>query len=594
MSKKLAGWYLIGSIGLSFLLYGNTIGGDFVYDDQFYSKRQDLRQARALVSVWDEPLLPQHREAGLYRPLMVFSLALNFILFGPSTVSFHILNIIINGLNVFLVFLLTWRLFKRKNLAIFASLIFAFWPIHTEAVAFIKSRDELLAMFFIVLAWLFFIKGTENPAIKWRKIFISSLFFITGVLSKELSIISPLAFLGVFWLQSAAFPSRIARLALAYLPASLIYLAVRYQVLGKSAFGSDDAYFVINPLGYVDYWTRFWTAFKIAFIYIGKTIVPINLSATYNYNHLSLVSNPFGSIMVWLGILFLSGLIFLAIYRKTRSSPLGVGAVTFLVTYAAISKFIFKAGDILGERWIYLPSLGLAIILGYGLTWVHKKNKWLAGIATLFLLIYYGSVIISRNRVWQSNEKLYSSMIKTAPNSIQGHLNMADIYLDRDQIEEARNETELAFAIYKDHAPLMNLIGTIAYKDGNYDLSETAFLKAIELRPKLPISYSNVAKVYYKTGHYEEAETALRNVVYLYPKAEDVILYALSLAKLQRYQESIDIINRYLSHELNNSQVRFVLAVNYYKLNRLAEARKYFDWITTKSEAEKILILRDF
>lgn len=210
------------------------------------------------------------------------------------------------------------------------------------------------------------------------------------------------------------------------------------------------------------------------------------------------------------------------------------------------------------------------------------------------VLISYTYIILPRNKVWLSNRALYESMIKTAPNSLQGHQNMAQLYLEENRVEEARREVEVAFDIYKEHAPLLNLIGIIAYRDENYDLAETAFLKAIELRPSLDISFVNIGRLYYQLGEYDKAEESLRNVVKLFSRAQDALLYALTLAKLERYEESLEIVNNYFKNNLDNDQIRFAVALNYYKMGNLDEAKKYFDWNPNKTESEKIEILENF
>jgi len=536
MDKKTLILFLLSAIALSFLLYGNTIKGDFVYDDHFFSKRQELRDASYLSKIWFEPFLPQHKAAGTYRPLSVFSFALNFIFFGESPVSFHIVNILLNGFVIFLVFLLVLKLFNDKYLAIFSSLFFAFLPIHTEAVAFIKAREEILAALFVLLSWLLFIKAVDKSDSRpgYKKIFLSSVLFFFGVLSKELIIIVPILFLLVYWLKQRVSLNRIVKTGLIFLPILIIYILMRYRALGEYTFGKEDSYFIINPVGYTDFLARIWTAFKIAFIYIGKTFVPFNLSATYHFNHLTLVKNPLNSWQAILGIIFLTTLVILIYNKKTRLSPLGIGALAFLVPYIIISKFIFKGGDILAERWIYFSSIGLSIIGGYLLKRIYEFKK-VIGIAIIFcIFLIYGYIIVNRNRIWLSEWNLYKSMIRTAPNSIQGHQNLAKFYLENNEIEQARREVGIAFNIYKDHPPLLNLIGIIAYYDGNYALSERAFLRAIELRPSLSISYSNLARLYFDAGEYQKALYTIKTVIFKLPNPskKDLNLYNSILKKL--------------------------------------------------------------
>lgn len=597
-NKNFFVFVFIGAIALSFLLYGNSIGGDFVYDDHFFADRPELSSPGWLLKVWTEPYLPQSVAAGLYRPLAVFSFALNFIIFGKSTLSFHIVNILLNGAVVFLVFLLVLKLFKNKLLALFSALFFAFLPIHTESVAFIKSRDEILAALFALWSWILFISAAETGnKIDFKKIIISCAMFLLAVFSKELIIILPLLFLFVFWVRVKPSLTRLAALAAPFAVAGLIYLGLRYKVLGSYAFGKDNMLFAVNPVGFADFPTRIFTAFKIAFTYIGKTFVPWNLSATYHYDQLTLVSNIFMSWQALAGLGLLAALIFTISRRELRNTPFGIGAAAFFVPYLVISKFVFKSGDILAERWMYFPSVGLSIIGGYALFLIYEKRKKLGIAIIAAVLTAYALIMIPRNLVWASDEVLFKNMVKTAPRSVQGYANLANFYMKNDLLGEARQAAEAGFNIYPDYSPLLNVIGAIAFKDNNYDLAKTAFLKAIELNPEIPLAYSNLGRLYYGAGEYDKASEILARGIGLYsirPKPTDIFLYALSLVQTKRYNDSVNVVNKYFFNETNNSQVRFILALNYFKMGNIAEAKKYFDWNPNKTEAEKIKILKAF
>ncbi|MBI2670145.1 MAG: glycosyltransferase family 39 protein [Candidatus Yanofskybacteria bacterium] len=598
MSRDKKLWlFLAGAIALSFLLYGNSLNGGFIYDDNFFADRSELKSSAHLLKIWTEPYLPQNPTAGLYRPLAVFSFALNFILFGESPVSFHLVNIILNGIVIFLVFLLVLKIFGDHMLAFIAALFFTFLPIHTESVAFIKSRDEILAALFAIWSWLLFVSAIENRnRLRWKKITGSALLFLLAVLSKELIIIVPVLFLAIFWIKQKPKFLVFLKAASGFLITGAFYLWLRFQVLGSYAFGGDKSYFAINPLGHVDFQTRIWTAFKIAFVYIGKTLLPINLSATYHYNHLTLVNYFFNSWQAVAGFIILTGLIFLFFYKKTRLTPLGIGALSFFIPYLVISKFIFKSGDILAERWMYFPSVGLSIMAAYFILLIYKRRRKLAIVIFGVVMVTYAAIIIPRNKIWLSDENLFRSMIKTAPNSIQGHSNLANWYMRNDKTAEAKSEAEIGFAIDKEYPPLLNTIGGIAFKDGNYDLAETAFLKAIELAPHIPTGYINAGRLYYLTGQYEKTKKMFDSALgaYARPKTEDVLIYAFALAKLKQYQASIDAVNKYFAGDFNDSQVKLVLAVDYFNIGNMSEARKYFDWDSGKSEVEKIQFLRNF
>ena len=188
----------------------------------------------------------------------------------------------------------------------------------------------------------------------------------------------------------------------------------------------------------------------------------------------------------------------------------------------------------MGERWMYFPSVGLSIIAGYFIYLLIRKNKVIGYLLFAILFIFYTSVIIPRNKVWANEENLYKNMVKTAPQSVQSHFSLAIWYLKNGFTEEATKEADVAFKIYPDHPPLLNLIGTLAFTNGDYSLAEDAFLRAIELRPKLAVSYSNLAKLYYRVGEYRGTKDMLEILInnLSQPSKKDLMLYEEVLKKL--------------------------------------------------------------
>ncbi|MBI2020476.1 tetratricopeptide repeat protein [Candidatus Daviesbacteria bacterium] len=580
---------------MSFLLYGNTISGDFVYDDQYLDH---LREFNQIWQVWRQPFLADDLTAGLFRPLTSFSFALNFALFGSSPISFHIINIILNGIVTFLVFLLSQKLFSHWVLSLFIALFYAFLPIHSEAVANIKSREEILAACFGILSWLVLISATEGKRINYLKVCLSSLLFILAVLSKELIIALPVLFVLILIFRKKFNWLNLGKIIAIFIFITSLYMIWRFLILGEYAFGRDKNFFVINPLSLTDFVTRIWTSFKIAFIYISKTFIPWNLSAAYHYKELTPINNIFESWQAMGGLIFLIVLFGLAVMKRLRNSPIGVGALTFLVSYLVISKIIFKEGDILAERWMYFPSIGLSFIGGFLLYFFFIKFikiKWLGIAALVTILLIYSGVLINRNLVWLSEESLFKSMVKDAPLSVHGHQLLAQWYLERNLLNEAKKETEVAFNIYQDHPPLLNTMGNIALEEGDFKLAEEMFLKAIKIAPEVTTAYQNAANLYYKTGQYEKAEKVLEYLVthWTKPRIGDYMDYALVLAKLGKYQTSLEVINRKLMPP-TNPRVKLLLAINYYKLGNIEEAKKYFDWDSSLSEEEKLKILQEF
>lgn len=598
MNKRVLIISFLASLLASFLLYGNTLKGDFVYDDYLFAARPELRQVDHLGKIWSESYLPKRPTNGVYRPLTLFTFNSNFILFGDSTFSFHFVNILLNAAVIALVYGIVFLLFKNQPMAFFCAAIFAVLPIHTEAVAFIKSRDELLASFFGLLSWMMFmLKQSQKP--KTTHLLLSLIFFSLAVLAKETVVILPFLFITVFWIQKKASARQLLAEITPFIILIIAYLFLRFLILKTSAFGVDDAYFIINPLQGASYWVQFWTACKILFTMFIKTFIPFNLSASYHFNHLPVVVNPLASKESLAGLLLLTIILFAIFFHKRlKNSYLSLGLAAFFIPYFMTSKFIFKGGDLAADRWLYLPSLGLSIIIGYLLYLLFSKQKFMT-LALLAAIVFgYSLITIQRNKVWLSDQVLYQSMVRDAPNSAKGRLNLATTLYEKGNIDAAKKQVLIASTIYKDHPTIYFILGTIAANEKKLDQAERLFLKAHTLDPLYAPVYKSLGQLYFTRGEYQKAKDYLKTYIdNAYPTLmpQEILIYAYSLAKLRQYQKSLEILDQYPDKLINfEDNVTFLKAVNYYRLGQKDKAEDYLDFDSKLPETQKIELIERF
>lgn len=581
MKKRLSVFIFLGAVTVSFLLYGNTLTGEFVWDDHFFAGRPQLRDPGYLLKLWFEPLDIGVDKPSSYRPLLTFSAAVNFLTSGDSPFAFHLVNVVLNGVVTFLVYLLALRLFSSKTLGLFSATIFAFFPIHSEAVAQIKSRDELLAATFVLASHLVFLKGTEtSKGVNFRLILLSSVLFLAAVFAKEFMLVAPAIFIAILWARKNPFFITMIRIGLAFLPAAAFYFFMRYLALGGQTLGPAGVAYIKNPLFYTDWWIRIGTGFKAIFLYLFKTFVPLHLSATYAYNHFPLVANPLFSWQAITGALLLI-VFFWCLYKKRlRPTPWTSGFLIFFIPILLASNLLILVTDLFAERWAYYPSIGLAIIVGYILNFLYSRLRYLALISLLVVLAIYGTLIIRRNFVWTSNEVFYKQIVVDAPDSVHGRLMLANYFQGKGQFELARPHIQRGLEIYR-HPQLVELFAIEAFNDGDYSLAKRLAAEVLEiLKPTKP-----------QRAH---------------------LVYAIALAHEGQYQKSLDLIKRVLekgekldkievegsqpefSFQKDNPVIRFILAVDLYKLGRIEEAKEYFDWDLRYSNEEKIRIIHEF
>jgi tetratricopeptide (TPR) repeat protein len=185
---------------LTFFVFANTIGNDYNMDDELVTRNHPLTSQgmRAIGEIFTSPYYQD--DMGYvygYRPIVHVSFAIEHELFGEKASVSHFVNVILYVACVllFLSLLLKWVGEQNKWIAIIAVLFFALHPIHTEVVASIKNRDELLAFFFALLSALAMIKFVEKG--KWWSLFWIAFYFALGMLSKKsifsLTIILPIS-----------------------------------------------------------------------------------------------------------------------------------------------------------------------------------------------------------------------------------------------------------------------------------------------------------------------------------------------------------------------------------------------------------------
>src|SRR3989344_3741786 len=355
------------SVALSFLIFGNGISGEFVFDDAtVVQNRPDIKDAGNFFNLFISPYHQNTPKSGLYRPFTMATYSLNHNIFGSSPVGFHIVNIFIHAFNSFLVFWLINFLFKNKFLSYATFLLFLLHPIHTEAVTSIVGRAELLA-FFWSLAVIYLLS-------KNKKILAAGA-FLFGLMSKEVALmVLPLIFyIDIFFLNKSWRRAVTDNLFLVF-PFAL-YLFLRYLALGRYFAGDVTTTIVSNVLIFVSLPERIFTALKVLVLYAEKLFWPVHLSAEYSYNAIPVVKNMFTSLPSIAGLIVLAGLVVALISKKTRRTGFGFGAAAFFFPYFMISNLIIPVGTIMGERLMYFPSLGFAVVSALVIDkFFYKKN----------------------------------------------------------------------------------------------------------------------------------------------------------------------------------------------------------------------------
>ncbi|MCS6935179.1 MAG: tetratricopeptide repeat protein [Chitinophagales bacterium] len=248
----------------SVLIYANTIPNDYNLDDHLVTRSHRLtaRGIAALPDIFREPYYKDNAGyAYEYRPVTLASFAIEHALFGENPHISHFINVILYGVLCLLLYRLLRILLSGYHplLTLFIVLLFAAHPIHTEVVASIKNRDELLAVIFGLLAWHSALRYcNERTPAKWRWLPGVALGFLAGMLAKQTIVVlaalmpaSLIIFRGVGWRQVAALYATLAMVMFPVL--NLPNVTLRLQVMAAPAL---FLIFILFLMHYQGYYTR--------------------------------------------------------------------------------------------------------------------------------------------------------------------------------------------------------------------------------------------------------------------------------------------------------------------------------------------------
>ncbi len=515
---------------IAFLLYANTLGHEFVLDDSnAVTENHIVKQG---VNGIGELLSTDYRagywtaKGTLYRPLSLVMFAIEWELFPNNPFPGHLMNVLLYALTAYLLFTLLCRLLPSVSLIVpfLITLLFTAHPIHTEVVANIKSRDEMLSFLFVLGALhlgLNYLKNEKTSAL----IGAAALYFLS-FMAKESSI-TMLAAIPVMLYFFTDVPVRKNLLVTGFfVGGAVVYLMLRRMVLGEISDISDVLLIDNFLIAAKDFSTKTATAVMILGKYLGLLLFPHPLSIDYAYNQIPIVNwaniKPLLSLAAYL---ILAGI---ALWRWKKKELWVFGILFFLISISLYSNILITIGSGFGERFLYVPSLGFAIaVVGLLAVFLKTKNaEQLMGVFTenkiivaiVLLLSVAGSVhTVARNTAWKDHYAIYSSDVKHAPNSARLHywyanetMKVKALTAPNEQekfkyLDEAIAEYNAALKIYPDYADAFGQRGLAYYRKKEQAKAIADYKRAIDLKVGQWKVYNNLGVIYGEQNNLQEA-----------------------------------------------------------------------------------------
>jgi tetratricopeptide (TPR) repeat protein len=550
-----------------FALYFNTLWNGYILDDIMVLKDNTMvtQGTKAIPELLSTPhmrgylIIPND----LYRPLSLVMFAIEYQFFGLNPMVGHFFNIVVFAGCVVLLFLFLNKFFKGEKTAIafIAALIFAVHPIHTEVVANIKSRDELLCYFFAFMALNFFMNYMKNG--KMLQLIMGVIVLFLSYISKE-TVISFLAIIPlIFFFYNNENRQRAIFITAGTVVSTAIFLFIRNSVLNTYNANQPGApvEFIDNALAKAHGIERIATEVKVLGIYLFKMFIPYPLLCNYSFN--AIPKSDLSDIWFWLSLVAYGALIYLAITRfiKDKKDPWAFCIIFFLATIFLFSNIPFLMGAELAERFAFFASTSVCLAAALAFEkWIIKSesndililknSKVLMVLVPLCLL--FGGMTMARNTDWKDELTLYMSDVKKSPNDCRlyhyiGTALAENVYATEPDSNK-RRELDVqsmdylrhSLSIYNDFTEAHVELGRIYDRKHMYDSAIVHDKKALELNPTHPTANNNLGSVFLSTGRYAEAIVYLNRSVMLNPNFKYAYLnLARSHMQLKHYDSAI-------------------------------------------------------
>ncbi len=576
--------WLLPLIAVCFLVFANSLGGDFVYDDTRQIVRNTLIQDNTLwwkalsSDVWAFKGDGTQAASNYWRPTFTLLNIICFRLFGINPIGWHVASVLLHTGVCCVAFLLMRRWALSSAVAFVIALIFAVHPVHVESVAWIAGSPDLLFSLTLLGSLWFATSYHRSPSNV--NLFLMILLYAAALGSKEIGILCLPIYYFVLSGTDAGSGKKMSELNVPLLSLAgmaVVYFLVRLTILGAVARPPDDAVelgaaIMSIPMMFAFYVKQIFAPYSIA---INYPILPVTEIGGMNFVLPLIVS-----------IAALAGLIYLV--RDSARARLAA-AIFLLPLIPAMNATAFPSEQIVHDRYLYLPLLGVLMLLVPLVVKVTgERNLLIAGCLVSALLAFqtfrYNSAWANELELWTwtskvddsaftsmqlgsalSEEKRYDEAIESYTRaidkkpSLRSYYGRGRNYNAIKQYPEAERDLQAALATPKDQQDAYALyqvyesLGINYVEQKKFDLAIRNFLDA---RKDLPI-YSaaiteKLAVAHYQAGNKNDSLRELESYVNqsrreLLPESKNVILrLGMLYVELGRKDEARGALNEFL------------------------------------------------
>jgi tetratricopeptide (TPR) repeat protein len=449
-------------------LYWRVNGYDFVsLDDSFIYNAPQLKNGLSITNIlWAF----SNDVTTLWIPVTWISFFLDYEIYGMNPGGYHITNVILHICNTLLLFSILYKITEKKWQSFFVAALFSCHPIHVESIAWITERKDVLSTFFLMLFFHSYLKYTKKENI--GSYLCAMLFFFLGLMSKPMLVTVPVVLILLdYWPLSRFEKNGTLKIFLEKIPflnfSLLVSLKTIFIQLNAGALVSFESINIIN---------RIENAVTSYIAYLVKLLLPINLAVVYPYEQSFSLWEVFVKFVIFVAITTL------ALKAHKKHPYLIVGWLWYVISLVPVIGLFQSGAQSLADRFVYIPFIGIYIILAWGIPHFLQvlKTPRIVAFAIFFMVLPVLSTLTwFQVSYWRNSSTLYAHTLAVTDNNWLIHNNYGMVLEEKGKTKEATGH----------------------------------FQEAINIKPDLPVSHLNLANNLYRLGEISEAERHYKMII---------------------------------------------------------------------------------
>lgn len=611
---------------LAGVLYIQTLSYDYVLDDSIVISENVFTKkgVEGIPGIWSHDSFYgffQNEEkaklvsGGRYRPFTMTLFALEGELFGFHPWVGHLFNCLYYALLCVVIYIVLFQLSLKLDkgytrVALWATIFFTTHPLHSEVVANIKGRDEILALLGGMLAIRVLQKGNN-----FKHLAAAFLFMVIGLFSKENAFVF-LALIPMFFYLVKKNATAVRSL-IPLLSAAALYLIVRSMVLEDIFSAGPPGELLNNPFMEWDgnryrplsFWESLPTVFLGLFHYLKLFLIPWPL--THDYYPLQIPIADYKN--VWALLSFLIYLLTTAaalFYFFIRRKLPAYAWLWFVIALFPMSNILVNVGTLLSERFMFIPSLGACLLLSYLIfnfrTGLNPNYRIRTGIGIALAGMYLMLTLI-RTPAWSTNYDLFTTDVEVSSQSAKAHNAAAGEYnakagraLTIEEQERWANKAiphlQKALQLHPTYKNAYLQLGNAYFYKKEYEKAIQNYKTALQLDPQYKDALNNLGMAYREAGQYygekkQEIDQALRYLKQAYELRpndyETVRLLGVAHGVAGNAEKAIVFFRKALSLKPGNSQAYYNLGVALIQTGKVDSGQYYIQQAKTMDPSDR-------